>query len=304
MRLARRHLLRLLPAALAGLAPPGTRQAPAFRTRVDAVRLDVLVLDGGRPVPKLTAADFEVSDTGVRQSIHVERIADLPLDVVLVVDISSSVEGELLRQLMESARALIDALHPDDRAALVAFSHLVTPIARLETPRAQLAAAINRLEAAGNTSVVDAVSVALTLATRQRPTLMLLFSDGYDTASWLTPGQVLEQARRTDVVVDAVVVGDLRPGQRAAAGARDRPDQFDDVEDFLHDVTALTGGRQFDGAHGARLSERFGEALALFRERYQISFTSTVDRPGWHPVDVRVPRRRGLTIRARAGYWR
>jgi hypothetical protein len=74
------------------------------------------------------------------------------------------------------------------------------------------------------------------------------------------------------------------------------------IEGFLADLTAATGGRVVDGSGGSRMAGAFVEALREFRTRYQLSYTPAgVDRPGWHPIEVRV-RRPGATIRARPGY--
>jgi VWFA-related protein len=278
-------------------------QAPLFRTAIDVVRIDALVLDDGKPVPNLRAPDFEVLDSGVRQSIRVTPLADVPLDVIVALDVSASVAGERLQQLAAGVGSLSDSLTPADRVALVSFSHLIAVQAAFDRSRAGVLAAVGELAAAGNTSILDGVSVGLGLAEPTRPTLLLVFSDGVDTASWLEPAQVLEQAHRSHVVVDAVVVGELTPANRTMA-FRDRGFEWTPTEEFLASVTDATGGQEFDGEDGRRLGARLVEALALFRQRYEITFTSTVDRNGWHPLEVRVPGRRGVTVRARPGYSR
>jgi hypothetical protein len=154
--------------------------------------------------------------------------------------------------------------------------------------------------------VVDAVSAALTLqAASSRPTLVLVFSDGVDTASWLTPGLALDQARRSDVVIDGVVVG---PGFATDAERVVRGEPVGETDDhgrFLLHATRATGGHLFDGSRGERLAGAFVEALGSFRQRYEITYTVTgAMRAGWHPIDVQVLGRRNLTIRARPGYVR
>jgi VWFA-related protein len=63
-----------VPASLAGQTsapPPDQRAGPTFEAGTAAVVLDVVVRDKkGRSVRDLTAADFEVSEDGVRQEIH------------------------------------------------------------------------------------------------------------------------------------------------------------------------------------------------------------------------------------------
>jgi hypothetical protein len=74
-------------------------------------------------------------------------------------------------------------------------------------------------------------------------------------------------------------------------------------ERFLSTLAAQTGGRVRNGGSGARLAGAFRDALEQFRARYEITYTATVNEPGWHAVDVRVPGRRAQ-IHARRGYER
>jgi VWFA-related protein len=281
-------------------------QPPSFRTSVDVVRLDALVLDGGRPVTDLTARDFEVLDNGVPQRIAVERLGDSPIDVLLALDTSGSVAGRLLERLTAAAGALVDALSDGDRIALLTFSESLALRAPLTEDRDRVRRALAGVRAAGATSVVDALSAALSLSgTNGRPTLLLVFSDGLDTASWLTPAQLLDQARRSEVVIDGVVVSSAplppRGGVPTGQPARDS----DDSERILQRVTAATGGQLLDGSRGERLSSAFVEALRSFRQRYEITYSPAgAATPGWHAIEVRLKRHRGATVRARPGYLR
>src|SRR3989304_3875879 len=97
-----------------------------FRSGVEGVRLDVSVTRGGRPVTGLTADDFDVRDAGVPQHMDGVLVEKLPLSVVLVLDMSWSVDGTVLRHLVEAAQTLAAAIRPADRAALITFSKGVT----------------------------------------------------------------------------------------------------------------------------------------------------------------------------------
>ena len=86
----------------------GTPQQP-FRIGVDAVRVDVLVTDGNRPVGGLTAGDFELRDSGVPQRIEAVDLGGVPLSVMLALDTSVSVWGQPLQNLKEAASAVVGA---------------------------------------------------------------------------------------------------------------------------------------------------------------------------------------------------
>ena len=305
-------------APTAAQTPPTAPQepqlpTPLFRAVANVVRVDVLVTERGKPITKLTAADFELSDAGLAQQVTAASIEDVDVDVILALDTSGSVAGARLQALRDAAAALVRNLRPADRAAVVTFASGVTVHTPLTTDHTAVARALETAEARGATSLVDAAWTSVLLAHgNDRPTLVLVFSDGVDTSSWLRVDPVLAMASRANLVVDAVVAGGRLPAPRApftgaalapptpsaaAAAPRDAG-----VEHFLSTLAGATGGRVVDGSGGSRLEAAFVAALREFRTRYQLSYTPTgVDRPGWHPIDVRV-KRSGATIRARPGY--
>ena len=290
--------LLAMPLALAITAPP------QFRASVDVVRIEALVLDKGRPVAGLGAADFAVTDNGAAQTITVRALARQPIDVAIALDVSTSVRGERLARLRQAAGTLVGLLTPQDQATLVTFDHQVTLGPRDVVPHA-LDARLAAIVAGGRTALIDAVTTALVWGGgRERPMLILAFSDGRDTASWTRADQALTLARSSDAVVDAVVTGELLPTSAARIGydgmlAAPTPD-----ERFLADLAAQTGGRVRNGDAGAGLAGAFRDALEQFRGRYEISYTATSKEPGWHAIDVRVPGRRGASVHARRGYQR
>ena len=101
------------------------RQNPAFRAKVESVRVDVLVTDNGQPILGLGPADFELLDNGVPQQVELVSFDQVPLNVILALDMSDSVAGERLEQLRGAGGGLLAALHKEDQAALVTFSHVV-----------------------------------------------------------------------------------------------------------------------------------------------------------------------------------
>src|SRR4051794_35257022 len=120
-------MTRALAAATAAamLIASGTaaERQPTFRSRIELVRLDVSVTRGGQPVRGLAARDFTILDNGVAQRVESVTLGDdLPVSIVMALDISGSVAGERLQHLIDAARGLVAALRPDDRIAMVTFS--------------------------------------------------------------------------------------------------------------------------------------------------------------------------------------
>ena len=269
--------------AAAGL--PAQTQNPTFSSKVEAVRVDVLVTEDGKPVRGLRAADFEVLDNGVRQTIEFASAEQLPLNVVFTFDLSDSIVGERLANLREASRAVLDGLLKGDQAAFVAFNDAVLVGPGLTTDAGLVRAAIDRAEPTGNTSLVDAAFAGMMLAEADVGRgLVIVFSDGLDTSSWLGPKAVLDVAKRSDAVVYAVSAGQARRAE------------------FLGDLAEQTGGRLFKIESTRSLSAVFLEVLDEFRQRYLVSYSPTgVPQEGWHQLTVRV-KGRSATVRARPGY--
>ena len=260
-------------------------QQPAFSSKVEAVRIDVLVSEGGVPLKGLTAADFEVLDNGVPQSVDLISFEQIPVNLVLVLDMSDSVAGERLDHLRAAGRAALNALQPRDRASLVTFSRQVTLAAPLSTDLDAAGRALDETTGSGLTSLVDGVFAGVMVGEADiGRSLLLVFSDGLDTASWLTAGAVLKDAGQSDVVAYAVAVqSKLKP-------------------EFLRDLTSSTGGRLFEIEKTRDLAPTFSAIVDEFRHRYLISYTPQgVSKQGWHRLDVHV-KRRGATVKARSGY--
>jgi VWFA-related protein len=261
------------------------QQSPAFTSKVEAVRVDVLVTDNGQVVQGLGPSDFEISDNGVPQVAELVSFDQVPLNVILALDASDSVAGERLDQLRGAGNALLAALKKEDQAALVAFSEAVQLGSRLTSDVALVRDALGAAAGNGTTALVDGTYAGIMVGESDAGRgLLIVFSDGVDTASWLSADAVLDTAKRADVVVYAVsVVSRLKP-------------------EFLREITALTGGRLFEIEKTTNLASTFLGILDEFRHRYLVSYTPAgVAKDGWHKLDVRVKSRRA-TIRARPGY--
>jgi VWFA-related protein len=263
------------------------RAEQAFRSGVEAVRLDVLVLQNGEPVRGLRAQDFEVRDNGVLQQVDRVSFETIPLNVVLTLDMSGSLEGTRMRQLQDAAGAMLDGLKDDDQAALVTFSHIVSQRSGLTKDTAVVRRAVATMTALGFTSLVDGAFAGMMLAQSDPDrALEIVFSDGVDTSSWLRPEAAIDAAKRSDTVVYCVYAG---PWQAPR---------------FLHDLAEFTGGQVFENPDANALRPTFTRILSEFRQRYLVTYSPRDVAPGgWHQLRVSVRNRR-LIVKARPGYMR
>jgi Ca-activated chloride channel homolog len=309
---------RVLFAALCGVVlfalDGGASRGQVFRSEADAVNVDVLVTDGNRPVLGLTADDFELRDNGVVQRVTSSSLADVPLAVLLALDTSSSVEGGTLGNLKAGAESALRLLKPQDRAALLAFANSIGLVAPWGASQGQLLAAIGAAKAGGTTSLQDAAFSAMTLrhdATGYR-NLVILFSDGADTSSWLPASAVLDKARRADSVVYSVLFssrGIPPPDGKLhyRSGIELSPPQVRSERastPFAQELAEITGGDLFGPRSASELRDLFSRILTEFRTRYLLTYTPQgVNTPGWHSIDVKLKTRQGR-VRARRGYSR
>jgi len=261
-------------------------QRPTFSTRVEVVRVDVLVTENGRSVSGLKPADFEVVDNGVPQKVDLVDVERLPLDLVLAFDISASVAGARLGQLRSASEVLLDELKEGDRVALVTFNQVVRLRSPLTAVREGVHAALEQVKADGGTALYDGSYLALMAAEQTSGRrLQIIFSDGLDTCSWLSAEAVVENARRSGLVAYAVSVAEA--GKSPA---------------FLRDLCDVTGGRLIEVESTWNLSSVFVDVLDEFRQRYLVTYSPRgVAKDGWHRLEVRVKGRKA-TVKARPGY--
>ena len=273
-------------------------QQPVFRASVDVVRIDVSVMNGLNPVAGLKAGDFVLTDNGVPQALDSVSLDSVPLNLMLVLDTSGSLAGERLTHLIDAVNGLVKSLRAEDSASLMTFSEPIRLALETTRDRAPLVAALTGLTADGMTSVNDAFFLALQLrpadAGESRPVL-LLFSDGRDTSSWLRSDHVIEATKRSGMLVHVVeLVADEWMGAR---GVEARPSAF------LGTLADTGGGRRWFAKSSRDLRELFGKALNELRARYLLTYSpSGVSREGWHDVKVTLKNARG-EITARPGYF-
>jgi VWFA-related protein len=269
------------------------RQQPTFRAGVDAVRVDVSVTDHGKPVRGLTAQNFVVTDNGTPEPVASVTLEQLPLRVVLLLDTSGSVEGSAMQTLVDASRGLIWALRPTDRIAVVTFSGEVTLLGGFDAARAAVLEALGHVHAGGTTALYDALQIAFELVRMDdakvaaRP-LIVVCTDGVDIGSWLSGEDVIESARRADVVVHII--------QPAGAPTNGPVKNVNTVAD-------VSGGRRWSATSERDLKGLFTQTLTEMRNRYLLTFTpSTPVREGWHDLKVTLKNARGDVL-ARPGYY-
>lgn len=292
-----------LLAGLLGLdVVEAARQAPipAFKSSVDLVRVSAVVRDRkGRFVRDLTVRDFEVLEGDQLRPITDFRSDLSGVSVALLIDISGSMEGRL-RVAREAASHVLSWLEPvQDEAAIFSFDTRLNEVTPFTGGLKGLPESLTTVVPFGATSLHDAIAAtAERVGEREgRRRAVIVFTDGNDTASRLTPSQVSVAASGIDVPVYifGVVLSVDNPSDEAAIAVGQSP-----FAGPLQDLARWTGGEVFVASSPVQRSIAARQILAELRHQYLIAFESS-GIPGWHPLVVRA-HGRDLVVRARSGY--
>jgi VWFA-related protein len=287
------------------------QQAPTFRTRADAVAVDVSVREGSRVLTTLTAADFEILDNDVPQQVTDVSFGKVPIDITIVLDVSQSVSGQTLERLRRGIVQLMRDLGKEDRLKLMTFNMRVSRVVDFTADPAQVERGLKEALAGGGSSVWDAMAVALVSASEpNRRQLIVLFSDAADTSSTLDAETLISVAQRTTASVSAVVATTGTTGATVisrvtSARSITLSPGLSAVPPVLQRLAAETGGGLFPiGPSNPNLAEAFQRAVNQFRSSYVLHFTPTgVERTGFHTLKVSVKGKPKATITARRGYF-
>jgi len=220
----------------------------------------------------------------------------LPVDVTMVADISSSVQGALLMSLHRAIDRVQLGLRPADRVHLVGFNEAIGEV----TPAMRTGTTLSALlpEPAGGTSLFDALVVSSVRPIDENYRhMVLVFTDGIDTTSILDADTVDAVARRLSATFFVVALeAQGRPEVRPATVTPSH-------RWLLESITDVTGGQLLSLAAGSDLQPAFVRALDTFRASYVIRYApSDISRQGWHDITVRVLRPGRFDVRARRGY--
>jgi Ca-activated chloride channel homolog len=279
-------------------APPQT----PFRSSVDLVTLHVTVTDSsGKYLTDIEPSDVVVLENGRRQQLSLFQAGGLPLALALLLDTSASVRP-VFRDVQAAAVRFLRQLQPRDMASVIGFGDRVRVLQGFTTDRQDLETAVLEAMAGGSTTLYNAVYVALheldrTMAPSDahipRRRVVVLFSDGDDTASQVGFEDLLKSATGSDAAIYAI-----RMGPEDAAGEADL-----DGGAVLRQLANQTGGRAFFPPNRYALHQVYEDIRRELSLQYALGFVSTEPRPDgrFRRLSVQVLRA-GAQARTRRGY--
>jgi Ca-activated chloride channel homolog len=287
--------LVVLPAAHVFTQSAG-QQEPKFRSGTQTVPLYVTATDATRRlIPDLTREDFEVLDNGKPQAITLFDNEVRPITAVVMLDTSGSMTLAL-DFVKKGAEQFVIRLLPEDSARVGAFNDKIEfhPENEFTANRDQLVAALKELDFGYPTRLYDAVDQSIDKLERvDGRRVVVVFTDGDDTASKSGLGDVLDRARLLEVMVYAIgLESDYFNGVQRV---RTRPDRG------LKKLAEETGGGFFELKKTDELNTTFTRVAQELHSQYVIGFSPEKLDGKVHKLEVRV-KRPGATARARRSY--
>jgi Ca-activated chloride channel family protein len=269
-------------------------QQATFRAGTSIVPVLATVLDDqGRLVPSLEQGDFTILDNGEPQEVVFFQNDVQPFTVVVMMDFSFSMNANLTL-LKAAAEQFILRMLPDDRGQVGAFSDKIMFSGAFTGDRDDLIGALDELQYGNPTRLYDAIDASIdALDGAGGRKVVLVFTDGDDTASSLGFGEVLDKAREKEVMVYAIgLQAEFFNGQRMQ---RTRPDRS------LRRLADETGGGYFELRRTDELAPTFTRVAQELHSLYALGFTPATLDGKEHRLEVRV-KPEGMSARARRSY--
>jgi Ca-activated chloride channel family protein len=286
---------------LPSITPPAEESDFTLSKQIDEVNLILSVTDlKGRFVDNLAADDLKVLDNHTSPSKwnYFQARTNLPLHVILAVDVSSSIRSRLHFEQQAASTFLKRILRTQtDKAAIIAFGSTVQEkTAGMTSDIGTLQAAIHTLQAYGDTAMYDAILLCSEKLNESRQKtgvrpVIILITDGDDTASKATLSAAEEAAIRSEATIfalDANSIYEKNPKGRLV----------------LERLTHETGGFVLPAREDEDLKGAFNMIEKILRSQYALGYPPpSLDADGsFRSIEVSSTKQ-GLKIHTRKGYY-
>jgi len=159
------------------------------------LRFNASVTDrNGRAIGGMKESDFTVYENGVERQVTKVVPTNEPFNLVLLLDVSGSVE-ERIEFIRKAARDFLNTASPQDRIAIISFRDDIQEISDFSTDRKMLSRKLDEIDAGGGTALYDALGFVLADTVKQlrgERTAVVILSDGDDNKSFVPFPAILE----------------------------------------------------------------------------------------------------------------
>ena len=305
------------------------------RVTSNLVVVPVSVLDkNGQPIQGLKISDFKITEEGRQQEItNIGDPDQVPLDIALLVDVSSSVDARFDFEKQAASRFLKEVLKPGDRATVFIIDNKPRMIQTLGSAETAAEKLMGIAPARSFTAFYDTVADAARYLSKNSPSnhrrVIIVLSDGEDTARLLdfTVSRIknfdqLSKEERYKALLD-VQKDSLRKLMSEAMKEVQKADaSFYSInpsgqimhlnasaarsQEAMQTIADTTGGTSFLPNNDEDLTKVFRQLVAELRGQYLLQYYSGDESPEgkYLRINVKLPDRPELRVRSRVGYYK
>jgi VWFA-related protein len=290
--------------SLVNLRPPGQI---ATEVSPQLMRVNASVTDrNGRAIHGMRLADFSVYEDGNERKIVNVTPTSEPFNLVLLLDVSGSVE-ERIDFIRKAARDFLNTASPQDRISIISFRDDIQVISGFSTDRSLLSKKLDEIDAGGATALYDAI--AYTLVDTLKPlrgerTAIVVLSDGDDNKSFVPFPAILEATIESGALIYPLYV----PSGLIPESSVPRPSITVDpmrtryltittrAEEEGQKLATASGGVFYPIKRLQDLQKAYDDVVAQMRTAYTITYASSADSTGHRRIRVRT-NRDGASVR-------
>jgi VWFA-related protein len=290
--------------SLVTLRPPGE---VATSVSPQLMRVNASVTDrNGRAIPDMRNSDFAVYEDGAERKIVDVTPATEPFNLVLLLDVSGSVEDRI-DFIRKAARDFLNTASPQDRISIISFHDDIKIVSNFSTDRRLLSKKLDEIDAGGGTALWDALGYTLVFTLkpmRGERTAVVILSDGDDNKSFVPFPAILEAAIESGALIYPLYV----PSGLIPESSVPRPSiTVDPMRSRYLTITtrAAEEGQKLAAASGGvfypikrleDLQKAYDDVVAQMRTAYTITYTSGADGKSHRRIRVRA-NRDGASVR-------
>lgn len=265
--------------------------ADVIKVSTDLVVFDAQVIDkkSKRTIGDLTKDDFAITENGVKQEVSYFSRDELPLSIILLLDVSRSVRP-IIHEIRDGALHALQRLKPDDEVAVMAFGttyQLVqdfTKDRRLVSQKIESATATERL---GNGTFLSSALESAATHMQKAPApgsrrVIIIVTDNIAMTPDRETKYIVDELLDTGTVVYGLIV-------QAALGKFFKVMSLGQLSKGVNDFVERTGG-EIVGADKKEVDARLGLVIDRLRARYQLGFrpVNISDDGKFRPVEIKI----------------
>jgi VWFA-related protein len=238
----------------------------------------------GRAISGMRESDFTVWENGIERRVTNVSPANEPFNLVLLLDVSGSVE-ERMDFIRKAARDFLRTASPQDRISIISFRDDIQVISDFSTDRQRLSRKLDEIDAGGGTALYDALGYVLSEPLRRlrgERTAIVVMSDGDDNKSFLPFPAILEALSESGALVYPLYV----PSGLIPEASVPRPEITIDplrsryltlttrAEDEGRKLATASGGVYYPIRRIEDLQKAYDDVVAQLRSAYTITYAS------------------------------